>query len=396
MGLHILHSIASVNPAGGGPVESIRQVASVIQRDGHVTEVVCLDDPDAEWVRDFPLPCHALGPARGIYRYSPRFVPWLGINRARYDCVIVHGIWQYASYGVRQALRGSSTPYFVFPHGMMDPWFKRNYPLKHLKKSLYWPWAEYRVLRDATAVLFTCEEERLLARESFRPYRCNEVTVLYGTNAPPGDADAQREAFLRRFPHLRGRRCLLFLGRLHEKKGLDLLLRAFTRELAETPSPSSQPPHLIVAGPADHAYGAQMRGLASLLRLDSHITWTGMLRDELKWGAFRASDAFILPSHQENFGIAVAEAMACGVPVLISNRVNIWREIEKDDAGFVEQDDLSGTQRLLRRWLTADPAAWARMRTAAVRSFSARFHVEAASASLLSVLRTYRAGRPAA
>ena len=69
--------------------------------------------------------------------------------------------------------QGFHTPaYFVFTHGMLDPWFKRTYPLKHLKKWLYWPWAEYRVLRDAQAVLFTCEEERILARQSFWLYKC--------------------------------------------------------------------------------------------------------------------------------------------------------------------------------------------------------------------------------
>ena len=97
-----------------------------------------------------------------------------------------------------------ATPYFVFPHGMLDPWFKRTYPLKHLKKLLYWPWAEYRVLRDAAAVLFTSEEERRLARESFWPYRCNEVVVNYGTAAPEIDLASAREDFFGSFPQLRG------------------------------------------------------------------------------------------------------------------------------------------------------------------------------------------------
>ena len=83
---------------------------------------------------------------------------------------------------------------------MLDPWFNRTYPLKHLKKLLYWPWAEYRVLRDAKAVLFTSEEERRLARKSFAPYRCNEVVVNYGTAAPEIDLPGAREEFLNAFP----------------------------------------------------------------------------------------------------------------------------------------------------------------------------------------------------
>ena len=78
---------------------------------------------------------------------------------------------------------------------MLDPWFKKQYPLKHLKKWMYWPWAEYRVLRDAQAVLFTCEEERVLARESFWLYRCNEVVVSYGTAKPKGDPEVELQEF---------------------------------------------------------------------------------------------------------------------------------------------------------------------------------------------------------
>ena len=167
--MKILRSIHSVNPALGGPIESVRQSSAVLMRRGHEVEIISLDAPTDPWVRDCPMPVHALGPGRGSYGYAPRFSRWIRERHAKYDAVIVQGIWQYSSFGVWRALRGTPTPYFVFPHGMLDPWFKRTYPLKHLKKLLYWPWAEYRVLRDAAAVLFTSEEERRLARESFSP-----------------------------------------------------------------------------------------------------------------------------------------------------------------------------------------------------------------------------------
>ena len=102
---------------------------------------------------------------------------------------------------------------------MLDPWFKRQYPLKHVKKWLYWPSAEYRVLRDASAVLFTSEEERRLARRSFWLYRCNEMVINYGTAAPPADDGASADRFRRAFPSVGDKRIILFLGRIHEKKG---------------------------------------------------------------------------------------------------------------------------------------------------------------------------------
>src|SRR5262249_6303466 len=133
-------------------------------------------------------------------------------HAAAFDAVVVNGLWQYHGFGTRLALRRLDMPYHVFTHGMLDPWFKRAYPLKHLKKWLYWPWAEYRVLRDAAGVLFTSEEERLLARQSFWLYHAKEHVVAYGTSAPPQNGDALREAFLATHPQLRGKRIVLFLS----------------------------------------------------------------------------------------------------------------------------------------------------------------------------------------
>lgn len=379
--MKILRSTHTVNPAGGGPIESIRQSSAALLRRGHEVEIISLDAPDDPWVRDTPIPVHALGPGRGSYGYAPRFSSWIKERHAQFDAVIVHGLWQYSSFGVWRALAGASTPYFVFPHGMLDPWFKRTYPAKHFKKLLYWPWAEYRVLRDAAAVLFTAEEERRLARESFGLYRCREVVVNYGT-AAPGNLGQARANFFAAYPQLQGRPFLLFLGRLHEKKGCDLLIDAFIALRKSKPDFALS---LVMAGPcADDAYLCHLRTLAN--EVGESILFPGMLAGDVKWGALSAADAFVLPSHQENFGIAVVEALACGTPVLISNKINIWREIEADGAGLVEDDDLAGTSRLLTRWLATAGAARTAMGENARNCFANRFEIERATDSLLEVL----------
>jgi glycosyltransferase involved in cell wall biosynthesis len=349
---------------------------------GHDPEVLTLDDPSAPHVPDYPLPVRAIGPSLGRYGYNGRLTGWLRQNAIRFDAVIVHGLWQYHGLGAWRALHGLPVPYYVFPHGMLDPWFKANYPLKHLKKYLYWHWADYRLLRDARAVLFTCEEERRLARQSFLAYRAREVVVDYGTSSPPGEASQLRERFLCEHPRLRGKPLLLFLGRIHEKKGCDLLIEAFARVAA-----SNDSLHLVIAGPDQTGLERELRTLALRSGIGERIEFPGMLRGDLKWGAFFASDVFVLPSHQENFGIAVAEALGCGLPVLISDKVNTWREIEADGAGFVAPDTAGGTERNLQRWLALTESEKAAMRERARQSFDRRFTAEATARSLLRAIQ---------
>ncbi len=362
-------------------MEGVRQVGLQMRKRGDVVEVVTLDDPKESFVRSFPLAVHALGPSRGSYRYNNKLVPWLKAHARDYDAVIVDGLWQYHGFAVWRALKAIDVPYYVFTHGMLDPWFKYAYPFKHLKKWLYWPWAEYRVLRDARAVLFTCEEERLRARRSFWLYRVQERVVAFGTSPPPDDAARLREYFLAANHQLRDRRILLFLSRIQQKKGCDLLIQAFAAVATMEPKL-----HLVMAGPDQAGWVARLKELAQDLRVAERISWPGMLRDEMKWGAFYSAEAFVLPSHQENFGIAVAEALGCGVPVLISDKVNIWREIQIDGAGLVEPDTHIGTERLLRRWLTIGSQDRIAMGQCARKSFHARFTADAMAQGLLNVV----------
>lgn len=379
--MRLLHVIASAKLEGGGPIEGVRQRARVLHEMGHETELVCLDAP-AEIDRAlFPMPVHALGPSRGGYRFNDRLAPWLRENATRFDAVTAHGIWQQHDYAVWQALHGSSTPYFVFPHGMLDPWFKRAYPLKHLKKTLYWP-RQHRILRDAAAVLFTCEEERLLARGSFRPYRVTERVVQYGTAAPEGDPEAQIEAFLNHFPRVRGRPFLLCLGRVHPKKGHDLLIEAY----AKVHGHDRDAPELVIAGPDQIGWQASLESLAVRLGVGEHVVWTGMVSGDVKVGAYRACEAFVLPSHQENFGIVVAEALACGRPVLLTDKVNIWREVVADRAGFVARDTLAGVVDLLTRWRHLPEAERSAMGERAAACFARRFEVGASARSLVETV----------
>ena len=376
-----MHVLASANPRAGGPLEGVRQRGMRLQQMGHTVEVVTLDDPEEPFLGEFPLSVHALGPSIGSYRYTPRLVPWLEQNARHYDAVIVNGLWQYHSFGAWRALKGMGVPYFVFTHGMLDPWFKQAYPRKHFKKWMYWPWGDYRVLRDARSVLFTSEEERLLARRSFWLYQAEERVVAYGTSTPPDNREDLREQFLAAYPSLRNQRILLFLSRIHEKKGCDLLVRAFAAVASTDPAL-----RLVMVGPDQTGWVSRLVELAREHQISDRIVWAGMLQDAMKWGAFYAAEAFILPSHQENFGIAVAEALGCGLPVLISDKVNIWREVQSAGAGLVAPDTLEGTARLLTTWLSLTAEQRCVMGGKARELFHQSFTVDAMAQDLLKVI----------
>jgi glycosyltransferase involved in cell wall biosynthesis len=212
----------------------------------------------------------------------------------------------------------------------------------------------------------------------------NECVVNYGTAQPQGNPGEQRDMFLAAFPELRGRRVLLFLGRIHEKKGCDLLIKAFASFAVQHGLKNL---HLVIAGPCTNpGYLESLRRLIAELCPPSSVTLPGMLAGDIKWGAFRSAEALILPSHQENFGIALAEALACGLPVLISNKVNIWREIEADGAGLVADDTLAGTRDLLHRWFAMSPEEKEQMSASARGCFDRRFEISMAAASIHGAL----------
>jgi glycosyltransferase involved in cell wall biosynthesis len=282
--------------------------------------------------------------------------------------VISHGLWLYHAYAVQKAVssiqkkhtngynrqddlihlsgpvRKKEIQYLVMPHGMLDPYFQRapDRKLKAVRNWFYYKLVERKVINKADALLFTSRAERELANQPFHPYNPKrELIVGLGVEKPPAYRPEMESDFLNICPELKDSRYILFLSRIHKKKGVDLLVKTYSQLLKRSPAMCSI--KLVIAGPGlDSAYGRKIKQMASSFDLKENIFFPGMLTGNAKWGAFYGCEAFVLPSHQENFGIAVVEALACGKPVLISNQVNIWREIEESGGGIVVTDKESG------------------------------------------------------
>lgn len=378
--MRILHVIGSLSPADGGPPEAVRQLARAYPGIGVTVEVVCQDPPDAPFLAGLTFPVDALNRGwPGRFGLSPRLWRWLHRNASRFDGVVMHGLWTFPDIAVRSAALSARVPYLVFAHGALSPWFEQ-YRLKHIKKTLYWP-LQYAVLRDARSILFTSAAERDQATRSFHPNRWRSTCVPYGIGEPEGDPCTQVQAFFAHMPFLRNRRFLLFLSRIHPVKGCDHLIGAFARLAADFSDV-----HLVMAGPDPVDWKAKLQQQCADQGIADRVHWPGMLSGDLKWGALRAADAFVLPSHTENFGVVIVESLAAGRPVLITNQVSISPDILADGAGLADDDTLEGTERLLRRWLAMPEPERNAIAARAHPCFLSRYSMERAASSIKALL----------
>jgi glycosyltransferase involved in cell wall biosynthesis len=224
--------------------------------------------------------------------------------------VHIHGLWQMSTSTAVQAARAFRKPYIISAHGMLESWALAN---KALKKKIYAALFERANLQSAGCLHALTEAE---ARDYRRFGLKNPIAVIpNGVEVP---AYASPDAFLEKFPELRNRRLILFLGRLHFKKGLDILAEAWARVSRDWPEA-----HLVLAGPNFEGTQAQIEERLARLAIRDRVTFTGMLVGDLKWSALAAAQCFVLPSYSEGLSVSVLEAMGFGVPVVVTEQCNL-------------------------------------------------------------------------
>lgn len=314
----------------------------------------------------------------GVYGYSLALDRWLEQNLCRFDGVIIHGAWTYSSLAAAWACQKQRRSYGVFPHGMLERWAVNGQGAwKAFKKHLYWLLWERRVYEHARCVLFATRREQERTRPVFSLPSRQMILPVYGIESEMPRVSRPDNLALEKS---QSERWALFLGRVHPKKNVDLLIRAWGRV---------RPPELwrlLIAGPADPDYRAALRRLISDLDLDAQIRLVDFVSGADKAYLFQQSEWFLLPSKQENFGVAVLEAIAHNCPVVLSDQVFLaesfpagaeilpleidawseffarrmadqaWRQVrlETDRKYLLEQFEMS---RVARAWAEAIPRA---------------------------------------
>lgn len=324
----ILHVVPSINPRTGGPAASVPGLAGALALAGAATTIASIDYEEhgaasgVAGVRCLASRPSALG--RQLRGWSPSFRRLVFEAAVGADVVHSHALWMVPGIYARQAAERFARPLVISPRGMLDTWSLGRARVK--KRLAAWAY-ENRNLRSARLLHATSG----LEAEGIRRYGLRQpIAVLpNGIDLPVIDGIPGREILEKRFPELHGKRWLLFLGRLDPKKGLDLLI-----DLWRGLGPRFSDWRLLVAGPDLGGFGAKMVALtAAEPALRAQVTFTGMLEGAEKSAALAHSELFVLPTRGENFGIAIAEALAHGTPVVTTTAAP-WESLVSHDCGW--------------------------------------------------------------
>lgn len=261
-----------------------------------------------------------------FYKVSLPFSRWMARHVIDYDLVHIHALFSYTSSRAAHHARRHNVPYLIRPLGVLNRWGMEN--RRRFVKALSFRFVEKPILRHAAAMHYTSLAEQTEA-EATGATACPFVIPLGIDLSPPAQVpDVER--FFQQYPQARGRRLLLFLSRIDAKKGIDVLLPAFAQVRKTIPDT-----FLVIAGDGPAELVKKYRDLAATVGVADAVVWAGFLKDADKRAAFAAATAFVLPSYSENFGIAAVEALAAGLPCVLSHGVAIGGDVASSGAGLV-------------------------------------------------------------
>jgi glycosyltransferase involved in cell wall biosynthesis len=374
--LKILHVIPSIDARDGGPSVAVRAMARVLSGLGVdvtvATTVECAAPaaalPTEASLHDGGVEYRCFGRSLpGNWKFSWPLTKWLFSNTTRFDVLHVHALFSYATIPACRAARRTRVPYVLGPLGTLDPWSLRY---RGWKKRPYLRLIERPHLGSAAAIHVTSRMEA--DGVAALGYAHLTHVIPLGVDAP---AQRHRPAE-RSSDSLR----LLFLSRLHQKKGLPLLLNAMHR----VRSSERQAVRLIIAGEGPKRYRLELEALCRELGLEKHVAFVGHVEGAAKARLLAACDIFVLPSSQENFGLAAAEALAAGLPLIVSEHVGIAPDIRDAGAGVIVPLDAERLARVISDLAARPEARWA-MGDRGARLAAERFSWERTGRGLLDL-----------
>jgi len=352
--MKVLHVIPSISERSGGPGQAILPMCRALHNRG-VEVVLASTGADSKGVSEFNygrkktdkgLPVILFPKQLGAsFKYSRPFSIWLQANVSGFDLVHIHAVFNHACVAAARACRKQGLPYVVRPLGTLDPWSMKQ---KSFRKRVFWHAGIKKMLRGAAAVHYTTQDEQHAVEESLK--LSHGFVVPLGIEIKPLDKSLAVKDLAQHFPTLLEHPYVLVLSRLHPKKALETLLHAF---ISLTAREEFSEWRLVIAGDGDPAYVKSLKRIVAGRHGEAFVHFTGWLENERKEAILRMTELVALPSRQENFGLCIAEAMACGVPVLVSPHVNLAPEIEAARAGWIAEVDKTALEQALATALSS-------------------------------------------
>jgi len=263
------------------------------------------------------------------FKYSRPFAQWLNSNVVNYDLVHIHAVFNHACIAAARACRKRDVPYIVRPLGSLDPWSMKQ---KSWRKKIFWRGGIKRMLNSAAAVQYTAKAEQE-ATEGLLGLN-HGIVVPLGVDSNFASEVFSTEDFSQKSSS--SHRYVLVLSRLLPTKGLDVLLEAFLSVLDQKQLENWS---LVLAGEGPVEFVARLKQMTAAANASKQVLFPGWLEGDRKIAALRQASLLALPSYHENFGLCVLEALACGVPVLVSPQVNLAPQVQAAGAGWVSAID---------------------------------------------------------
>lgn len=346
--MKVLQIIGGISPRYGGS-KALLGMCRELRKLGVDTDIAAINI-DGDGVLNVPLGSavevdgaivyHFSSPMLSKYAFSPDLSRWVAGQIKNYDLLHFHGIYLHGFVSTIPKARRLHVPYIIRPMGQLAEWSMGQGRLRKL--TYLWLWGR-RFLNGAAAIHYTADAER----EEAEQYGIRAPGVVIPLGVEDDDLNLPRSwAFREKHPQIGDRKIVLFMSRLHPVKGLELVI-----EVVESLSGGRADFVLVIAGEGSKAYEEKLRHMVQTSGLQDRVIFVGFVDGEAKRALLRDADIFILPSHQENFGMAIVEAMAAGLPVIISRHVNIHREIAAAGAGIVIAIDSAQVAAALQRLL---------------------------------------------
>ena len=381
--IKILRIISTLNPESGGPQASIIKSSNSLVDGGFEVDVLVSDKKNYINNKKNKFNIIKLGIENRSYNFSFKIIDWIKKNKKKYDFFIIEGIWEFNSLLARLYIKKN---YFIITHGQLDPYFAENI-FKRLKKQVYWALFEKKNLINSNGILVSGSNEIKMIKNTFvntKGIKVHNVGYSYNLNIINDEKKNYKKIFDNKFPKLKKMKFILFLGRIHHKKGCDILLDAILRV-----KDLNNYKFLIVgfSNRLNKYENYILKKINSNKRLYTSVFTSKFVSNDLKVACLKMCEATILPSRGENFGVSVTETLSVGKIPLITNKVGIFNEIKKYNSGIICNDNHLSVAIMIKKFINFKKKTLMKYKKNSKRCFKDIFDINVENNKLIKIIK---------